>query len=221
MAKAVFVDYTGTLVADMDQNTLEVAERCYKNSSIESVEAMAAYWWKLVKDYEGKFCGERYISEDGIVEKILETCERELGLKENTEELHQLMREFWTHAPVFSDVRPFLENCALPVYVLTNIGEKYVAEGLKEKNIQVQGIFCGDMARAYKPHKEIFETALKLSGYRRDQVIHVGDSVTSDVKGAKSAGIRPVLVDRKGKLDCPDTVTVRSLEEIPDLLETF
>ena len=190
MAKAVFVDYTGTLVADMDQNTLEVAERCYKNSSIESVEAMAAYWWKLVKDYEGKFCGERYISEDGIVEKILETCERELGLKENTEELHQLMREFWTHAPVFSDVRPFLENCALPVYVLTNIGE-------------------------------IFETALKLSGYRRDQVIHVGDSVTSDVKGAKSAGIRPVLVDRKGKLDCPDTVTVRSLEEIPDLLETF
>lgn len=47
MVKAVFVDYTGTLVADMDQNTLEVAERCYKNSSIESVEAMATYWWKL------------------------------------------------------------------------------------------------------------------------------------------------------------------------------
>ncbi len=47
MVKAVFVDYTGTLVADMDQNTLEVAERCYKNSSIESVEAMTAYWWKL------------------------------------------------------------------------------------------------------------------------------------------------------------------------------
>ncbi len=43
MVKAVFVDYTGTLVADMDQNTLEVAERCYKNSSIESVEAMTAY----------------------------------------------------------------------------------------------------------------------------------------------------------------------------------
>ncbi len=26
MVKSVFVDYTGTLVADMDQNTLEVAE---------------------------------------------------------------------------------------------------------------------------------------------------------------------------------------------------
>lgn len=221
MVKAVFLDYTGTVVADIDQNAMEVVKRCYRNSRIESVEAMASYWWKLVKDYEQKYFGETYIAEDGIVDKVLETCQKELGLKENTGELHMLIRKFWIHSPLFPDVRKFLENCSLPVYILTNIPEKYVVEGLGEKNIRVQGIICADMARAYKPHREIFETALRISGYSSDQVVHVGDSVTSDVKGAKEAGIRPILVDRKGIQNCPDTAVVRSLEEVPALLKSF
>ena len=47
--------------------------------------------------------------------------------------------------------------------------------------------------------------------------LHVGDSLTEDVEGARSAGVFPVLLDRKGKAQagCP---TIRSLAELPDLL---
>ena len=69
------------------------------------------------------------------------------------------------------------------------------------------------MARAYKPHRELFLKALEVSGCRAKEVVHIGDSVTSDVAGAASAGIRPLLLDRRGK-GAPEGVEAgRSLEE--------
>lgn len=47
-------------------------------------------------------------------------------------------------------------------------------------------------AKAYKPRKEIFELALKSTGLHADEVIHIGDSLSSDVKGASSVGIKAI-----------------------------
>ena len=47
-----------------------------------------------------------------------------------------------------------------------------------------------------KPHPEIFERALHLSGFIGNESVHVGDQIGSDVDGAERAGILPVLLDR-------------------------
>lgn len=47
-----------------------------------------------------------------------------------------------------------------------------------------------------KPHPQIFEHALQLMRVAPHVSIHVGDSVRSDVEGARAAGISPVLIDR-------------------------
>ena len=47
-----------------------------------------------------------------------------------------------------------------------------------------------------KPHPRIFSLALAQAGVRPAEAVHIGDSIESDVEGARSAGIAPVLVQR-------------------------
>lgn len=51
-----------------------------------------------------------------------------------------------------------------------------------------------DTARAYKPWREIFDEALRISDCTPGEVVHIGDSYGTDVVGAHGAGIRPVLL---------------------------
>lgn len=45
MIKAVFIDYTGTIIQEGGSDVTELVKRCYANSDIESPEAMLSYWW--------------------------------------------------------------------------------------------------------------------------------------------------------------------------------
>ena len=55
-----------------------------------------------------------------------------------------------------------------------------------------------------KPGSAIFEIALERMGVSASQAVHVGDLPEADGQGATSAGIRPVIIDRKNRFDdCP------------------
>lgn len=48
-----------------------------------------------------------------------------------------------------------------------------------------------------KPHKEVFEVAMKLlqgAGVPADKMVHIGDSLDTDVRGAQAAGVAVALV---------------------------
>jgi putative hydrolase of the HAD superfamily len=50
-----------------------------------------------------------------------------------------------------------------------------------------------------KPNAEIFLTALRAAGVTASQAVHVGDSYEEDVRGAEAAGMKVILVDRRGR----------------------
>ena len=123
------------------------------------------------------------------------------------------------YAPAFPDSAEFFEKCRVPIYVISNNGLSYVEEGMRDKDLHPAGIICGDMVRAYKPHREIFQKALEVSGLGPEEVIHIGDSVTSDVAGAAAAGITALLLDRKGDKTCEGVTVIHSLTVAIPLLE--
>ena len=219
MIKAVFLDYTGTIIEEGGPDGMEMLKRCWKNSDIESMEAMLAYWWKLIKAYEAVSYKESYITEDEIVDRALAECAEKIHLKENIAELHRLCQRFWMYAPAFPDTKEFFDKCSVPIFVISNNGLSYVEEGMRDKDLHPAGIICGDMVRAYKPHEEIFLKALEVSGLNAEEVIHIGDSVTSDVAGAVRAGITPVLLDRQGDKSCEGVTMIHSLTEALPLIK--
>jgi putative hydrolase of the HAD superfamily len=73
-----------------------------------------------------------------------------------------------------------------------------------------------------KPDPRIFRIALEKAGVRPEEAIHVGDLPEEDAEGARRAGLRPVLIDRRKRIT-PDRFPagvhiVASLEELIPLL---
>jgi putative hydrolase of the HAD superfamily len=60
----------------------------------------------------------------------------------------------------------------------------------------LDGALASAEVGAAKPDRAIFDAALELAG--TDDAWHVGDTVEADVEGALNAGLRPVLIDRRG-----------------------
>lgn len=216
MLKAIFLDYTGTITQEAGPNMEQLLMRCYQNSDAPTPKEMLKFWWGTLKKLEEQSYGEKFLTEDEIVDKILEAAVEKLHLKENLDELHRLCQRFWMYAPAFEDVPEFFEKCPLPIYVLTNDGVSYIEEAMRHKQLSPAGIISGEMVRAYKPHREIFEKALEVSGCRPEEVIHIGDSMISDVQGARNAGIRPILLDRTGQQETEGVTVVKSLSEVLD-----
>jgi len=73
-----------------------------------------------------------------------------------------------------------------------------------------------------KPHKAIFQVALDKLGLEPGAVVHVGDSPSEDIMGAKGVGMRAILVLRSGLaggLETEPDATIRQISELPEALE--
>lgn len=94
--------------------------------------------------------------------------------------------------------------------VLTALKEKYlifigsntdndVLESVMHKNnITVDKVYTSENLKCYKPNQLFFTHILKDNGLSPQEVWFVGDSVTDDVLGPKSVGMKTVWVDRSG-----------------------
>lgn len=69
-----------------------------------------------------------------------------------------------------------------------------------------------------KPNPEIFHRALDRVDSHPDETVHVGDLYEVDVVGARSAGIRGILVDSANLYDVVDCPKVTGFPELIDLV---
>ncbi len=72
-----------------------------------------------------------------------------------------------------------------------------------------------------KPSTILYETALERANTIADYAIHIGDSYTLDVLGARAVGMVPILLDRKRQItqDQVDCLLIHSLSDLLPLLE--
>ena len=155
---------------------------------------------------------DTYLTEDEIVDRLIRDMETQIGLTDEPDTLRGLIRSHWVNAPVFPDARAFFERCPVPIYIITNNGMPYMERALERNGLRPAGVISADTVRAYKPHREIFDEALRLSGCTADEAVHIGDSYDTDVMGARVAGIRSVLLLRgraqtHGDVDAADDLT--------------
>jgi putative hydrolase of the HAD superfamily len=129
---------------------------------------------------------------------------------------------------LFDDVREFFASVRrdrVPLALVTN-----GASDTQRDKLRVLGIECrfdavvisGEVGIA-KPDASAFGLALDKLAVERENVWHVGDSLTTDVAGAKAAGLTSVWLNRSGTVrqeDDPEPdIEVRSLSNLRALLE--
>jgi putative hydrolase of the HAD superfamily len=79
-------------------------------------------------------------------------------------------------------------------------------------------VLDSQVEKVEKPDPRFFEIALERSGARPETTIHVGDLYEVDVRGARAAGITPVLLDAAGLYPDADCTRVHSLPELVELV---
>jgi putative hydrolase of the HAD superfamily len=73
-----------------------------------------------------------------------------------------------------------------------------------------------------KPNPAIYAHALEVAAAAASDAVMVGDSLDTDVAGARAVGLRAVLVDRWGTASVPPEVAaIGSLAELPGLVRSF
>jgi putative hydrolase of the HAD superfamily len=80
----------------------------------------------------------------------------------------------------------------------------------------LNGVLTSAEAGVRKPSPAIFGQALTIAEASASEALHVGDSVTEDVAGAREAGIEAVLLRRDGR---PGPAGVRTVTTLTELLE--
>ena len=217
MVKAVFIDYMGTTVDEHSSEMAEIVRRICKNSNIHDPKQVQRFILDNRRQYEADSCLDAYLTQDEIVDRLISDMVEQIGLTDEPTALRGLIRSHWVNAPVFADARIFFERCPVPIYIITNIGLPYMEQALRRNELKAAGVISADAARAYKPHREIFDEALRISGCTSDKVVHIGDSYDTDVVGARGVGIRPVLLLRGRARQHDDVDTVDSLEQALEL----
>jgi putative hydrolase of the HAD superfamily len=74
---------------------------------------------------------------------------------------------------------------------------------------ELDGVVTSAAVGARKPDPRLFEAALEVAGCAADEALHVGDTPTEDVQGARAAGIRALLIDRDGGGDIESLRAIR------------
>ena len=70
-----------------------------------------------------------------------------------------------------------------------------------------------------KLDRQMWELALRIVGVDASESVHVGDSYTQDVVGARQAGLLPIIIDRNERYDAVDCLKVRNLKELFGILD--
>ena len=75
-----------------------------------------------------------------------------------------------------------------------------------------------EMAGCKKPHRDIFEYALRLSGAEKSVSVMVGDCLEADVQGALDCGLDAIFFNEAGQEAHPSIRQVRHLAELKNHL---
>lgn len=216
MPKAVFLDYTGTILQTDSEDLRRLAQRMTMGD-FRSSQEVAAWWFETLRAMEESAYQKAYEPEEKLCLKILEKAANEKGLKEDLLQLQQLQISYWMYAPLYSDVKRFFEQCPLPIYIISNNSASYIRVCLRRNNLHVNDIISSDQVKAYKPHRELYDRALRTARVKAEEAICIGDSMV-DMIGASSVGMKPILLDRKKTETTSAYRTIRSLSEALRLL---
>jgi putative hydrolase of the HAD superfamily len=127
------------------------------------------------------------------------------------------------------------------MHIITNGFSEVQHEKIKNCGLSgfFQKVFISEELKTIKPHREIFEHALKSTNARKRKSIMIGDSWETDIRGAMDFGLDQVMFLNEGQNELPKSINSMQLtinnglllikppsktyfiQKITDLLEIF
>ncbi|MGB2988279.1 MAG: HAD family hydrolase [Phycisphaerae bacterium] len=132
------------------------------------------------------------------------------------------LEEYWANPPIYADAIGFLNGVDLPVCCVSNADTKPLLAAIEKHDLRFDAVITSEVARCYKPDPGIFRRAVEVVGVRPERMLHIGDSLHSDVGGAARLGIATAWLRRENRIhdigNCQPEYTLATLAELSRLL---
>ena len=219
MIKAIFVDFYGTLVEEDDKIISSIIENIvnYSNNKNLNKSDIGQYWWKEFVSLCNIHNGNNFKLQKEIEYISLSNTVLKFNSNINVKNELEKMFEYWKKPTIFSDSMVFLENIKLPVIIVSNIDNNEIQEAVANNNINVDKIITSEDTLFYKPNENIFKMAMENNNLNANEIIHIGDSISNDILGAKKVNIRTIWLNRNSKQNKTNAIpdlTVKDLYEV-------
>lgn len=220
---AVFLDFYGTLVTGDRQAVERTCAKVIADHGLPLTSPQLAERWGRNFFSEIERCNDDAFANlfDCECASLAETVSDQIADFDPTP-YAVMLREYWSDPPIAEGALEGLRAIGLPVYIVSNADTADVQEAMRRRGIEATGVVTSEDARSYKPHARIFEAALAIAGVAADRVIHVGDSLHSDVSGAQALGMTACWVSYSDRiLDIGDAAPchkIMSLKDLPAIL---
>jgi 2-haloacid dehalogenase/putative hydrolase of the HAD superfamily len=216
--RAVLLDFYGTVVEEDVECVHEACVAIAKAAETPTVpEEVGRYWQERFNVLCFESIGPTFRSEYEIEVLSIEHVLRQFRVPLNARELAEPLFKVWRRPRILPHSREAIAAIPVPVCLVSNVDNPQLAEALEFNSLSFDLIVTSEDCRAYKPHPEMFLRALEMLGMTPGEVLHVGDSLTSDVQGAQALGIPAMWINRDGR-DLPEGVKpeyeARDLREV-------
>lgn len=217
MVKAIFIDFYGTVVHEDGQVIRKISQEIFDTGKVKHKSDIGSYWWNEFQTAFLAAYGADFQTQRDLEYQSLNKTIHYFKSTADVKKLSNMMFEHWVKPPIFEESKQFFEMSPVPIYIVSNIDRDDVLQALDFNSLKPMGVFTSEDAKSYKPRKELFELALKNTGFSRDKVVHIGDSLSSDIKGASSIGINTIWINRSGR-EIPNGVC--AVENLLDVYDT-
>lgn len=196
--RAILLDFYGTVVAEDDVPVAAVCEEIAAASSDNVTrEQVLDEWSRLMSRMCLESHGPTFRLQRDIERASLGAVLRRFHADLDVDALLPGLFDYWQRPPIFPESKRVIEKCHVPVCLVTNIDNADLACALAHHGLRFEMMVTSEDCRAYKPRAEPFRKALSLLGLTPRDVLHVGDSITADVRGAKALGIPVMWLNRR------------------------
>lgn len=135
---------------------------------------------------------------------VLAGAAMRLSGKLGSDVTHNAAEEFASSVPrwpVFADTASALKelgSMGFKRYILSNVDDDLLEQTISRHGLEVDGFVTAQQVGSYKPRPGHWTEFLRRTGAKKEEVLHVAQSIFHDVIPAGNLGIRAAWVNRYG-----------------------
>lgn len=195
MIRGVLLDFYGTVVQDDDDIVSGIVADLAARAGV-AAEVVGAAW---AREYQAQTVAPVFRTLRECVLRSMAAVLAEVGVSDDPERLCAPQFAYWAAPPPAPGTREFLAAVDVPVCVVSDTDRSCLDAAAARHGLTFAGVVTSEEVGAYKPDRAMFDAGLATLGLPASGVVHIGDSLTCDVRGAAAAGIRAAWINRRSR----------------------
>ncbi len=222
MKKILLMDLDNTIL-DFTRSEKEALTYMLKHYGVTPSDELLNKYASINQKYWGLLEKKEALREDIVYlrfEEFFKTClDREINGHEANEIYHSLLKELGYQLPESEEFLKKAKSLGYKIIIISN-GSKCINPNRIERSGLKQyfdEIYISEEVGYDKPDVRFFEPILKKYPNKEEMII-IGDSLTSDIQSGLNLGIPTIWYNKSNKKSDKPDYEIKSLNEIFDIL---